>query len=78
LPHARKQSIRIEQSLCDAKVEATIEHRTLVGQITCWGKVEQAAMDRPDLPTNSVADVLAVIAEPHERAVPFVPRSRRP
>ena len=72
-------SIRIEQSLYDqAKAEATVEHRTIAGQIEYWAKVGRAALDNPDLPVSFVAEALASLAEPLERAVPFVPRSRRP
>lgn len=72
-------SIRIDQSLYDeAKAEATIEHRTIAGQIEYWAKVGRAALDNPDLPVSFVVEALASLAEPLERAVPFVPRSRRP
>ena len=38
-------SIRIEQSLYDqAKAEATVEHRTIAGQIEYWAKVGRAAL----------------------------------
>jgi hypothetical protein len=72
-------SIRIDQSLYDeAKVEATIEHRTIAGQIEYWAKVGRAALDNPDLPVSFVAEALASLAEPHDQAMPYVPRSRRP
>jgi hypothetical protein len=72
-------SIRIEQSLYDqAKAEATIEHRTIAGQVEYWAKVGRAALDNPDLPVSFVAEALASLAEPHDQAMPYVPRSRRP
>jgi len=72
-------SIRIDQSLYDeAKVEATIEHRTIAGQIEYWAKVGRAALDNPDLPVSFVAEALASLAEPHDQAMLYVPRSRRP
>lgn len=72
-------SIRIDQSLYDeAKVEATIEHRTIAGQIEYWAKVGRAALDNPDLPVSFVAEALASLAEPNDQAMPYVPRSRRP
>ncbi len=72
-------SIRIDQSLYDeAKVEATIEHRTIAGQIEYWAKVGRAALDNPDLPVSFVAEALASLAEPHDQAMPYAPRSGRP
>ena len=72
-------SIRIDQSLYDqAKAEATVEHRTIAGQIEYWAKVGRAALDNPDLPVSFVAEALASLAEPRDRAMPYVPRSRRP
>ena len=72
-------SIRIDQSLYDeAKVEATIEHRTIAGQIEYWAKVGRAALDNPDLPVSFVAEALASLGEPRDQAMPYVPRSRRP
>ena len=72
-------SIRIEQSLYDqAKAEATVEHRTIAGQIEYWAKVGRAALDNPDLPVSFVAEALASLAEPRDQAMPYVPRSRRP
>ena len=70
-------SIRIDQSLYDqAKVDATIEHRTIAGQIEFWAKVGRAALDNPDLPASFVAEALASMSEPREDATPFVPRSK--
>lgn len=70
-------SIRITQSLYDqAKVDATIEHRTIAGQIEFWAKVGRAALDNPDLPATFVAEALASMSEPREDATPFVPRSK--
>jgi hypothetical protein len=71
-------SIRIEQSLYDqAKAEATIEHRTIAGQIEFWAKVGRAALDNPDLPVSFVAEALAALGEPRDQATPFVRRSRQ-
>ncbi len=69
-------SIRVEQALYDqAKTEATIEHRSIAGQIEYWAKIGRAALDNPDLPVSFVAEALASMAEPREQATPFVPRS---
>lgn len=69
-------SIRIDQDLYDrAKVEATIEHRTIAGQIEYWAKVGRAALDNPDLPVSFIAESLASMAEPRDEATAFVPRS---
>ena len=70
-------SIRINQSLYEqAKVEATIEHRSIAGQIEFWARVGRAALDNPDLPVTFVAESLASMAEPRDQAEPFVRRSR--
>ena len=71
-------SIRINQALYEqAKADAVTEHRSIAGQIEFWARVGRAALDNPDLPVTFVAESLASMAEPHEQAVPFVPRSRR-
>lgn len=71
-------SIRINQSLYNqAKVDASIEHRTIAGQIEYWAQVGRAALDNPDLPVSFIAEALASLSEPHEQAMPFIPRSRK-
>lgn len=71
-------SIRINQSLYEqAKADATVEHRSIAGQIEFWARVGRAALDNPDLPVTFVAESLASMAEPREQAEPFVPRSRK-
>lgn len=71
-------SIRINQSLYEqAKVDATVERRSIAGQIEFWARVGRAALDNPDLPVTFVAESLASMAEPREQAEPFVPRSRK-
>ena len=71
-------SIRIDQALYEqAKTDATIEHRSIAGQIEFWARVGRAALDNPDLPVTFVAESLASMAEPREQATPFVPRSRQ-
>ena len=71
-------SIRINQSLYEqAKVDATIEHRSIAGQIEFWAGVGRAALDNPDLPVTFVAESLASMAEPRDQAEPFVRRSRK-
>ena len=71
-------SIRINQSLYEqAKADATVEHRSIAGQIEFWARVGRAALDNPDLPVTFVAESLASMAEPREQAEAFVPRSRK-
>jgi hypothetical protein len=71
-------SIRIDQTLYEqARQDALIEHRTIAGQIEFWAMVGRAALDNPDLPVSFVAESLASMAEPRERATAFVPRSRQ-
>lgn len=71
-------SIRINQVLYEqAKVDATVEHRSIAGQIEFWARVGRAALDNPDLPVTFVAESLASMAEPREQAEPFVPRRRK-
>ena len=71
-------SIRINQALYEqAKIDATIEHRSIAGQIEFWARVGRAALDNPDLPVTFVAESLASMAELREQALPFVPRSRQ-
>ena len=69
--------IRIDQALYNqAKVAAAAEHRSIAGQIEFRAKLGRAALDNPDLPASFVAESLVSMAEPHEDATPFVPRSR--
>ncbi|NTU54385.1 MAG: ParD-like family protein [Chlorobiaceae bacterium] len=69
-------SIRIGQELYDqAKQDAVAEHRTIAGQIEFWARVGRAALDNPDLPVSFVAESLASLAEPHDKATVFVARS---
>jgi hypothetical protein len=71
-------SIRIGQTLYDqARTEASIEHRTIAGQIEYWAKVGRAALENPDLPVSFIAESLASLAEPRSDATPFVPRTPR-
>jgi len=70
-------SIRINQELYEqAKQDAIVEHRSIVGQIEFWARVGRAALDNPDLPVSFVAESLASMAEPREQSRPFVPRRR--
>lgn len=74
---AASTSIRINQTLYEqAKQDATIEHRTIAGQIEFWARVGRAALDNPDLPVSFIAESLASLDEPRDQAQPFVPRSR--
>lgn len=74
---AASTSIRINQDLYEqAKQDATIEHRTIAGQIEFWARVGRAALDNPDLPVSFIAESLASLDEPRDQAQPFVPRSR--
>jgi len=74
---AASKSIRINQTLYEqAKEDATIEHRTIAGQIEFWARVGRAALDNPDLPVSFIAESLASLDEPRDQAQPFVPRSR--
>lgn len=71
-------SIRINQELYEqAKQDATVEHRSIAGQIEFWARVGRAALDNPDLPVSFVAESLASMAEPRAQSEPFVPRSGR-
>ena len=71
-------SIRIARDLYEqAKQDATVEHRSIAGQIEFWARVGRAALDYPDLPVHFVAESLASLAVPHDQAQPFVPRCRR-
>ncbi len=71
-------SIRINQDLYEqAKQDATLEHRSIAGQIEFWARVGRAALDNPDLPVSFVAESLASMAEPRDQSQPFVPRGRR-
>lgn len=70
-------SVRIDQGLYDqAKIDATIEKRSIAGQIEYWARVGRAALDNPDLPVSFIAESLASLAEPKDQSTPFVPRSR--
>ena len=74
---AASTSIRINQDLYEqAKQDATIEHRTIAGQIEFWARVGRTALDNPDLPVSFIAESLASLDEPRDQAQPFVPRSR--
>ena len=71
-------SIRINQTLYDqARSEAIIEHRTIVGQIEYWAKIGRAALDNPDLPVSFIAESLAALSEPRDETTVFVSRSKR-
>lgn len=71
-------SIRINQELYEqAKQDATVEHRSIAGQIEFWARVGRAALDNPDLPVSFVAESLASMTEPRAQSEPFVPRSGR-
>lgn len=71
-------SIRINQELYEqAKQDATVEHRSIAGQIEFWARVGRAALDNPDLPVSFVAESLAAMAEARAQSEPFVPRSGR-
>ena len=71
-------SIRINKELYEqAREDATLEHRSISGQIEFWARVGRAALDNPDLPVSFVAESLASLAEPREHSTPFVPRSVR-
>lgn len=71
-------SVRIDDSLVEqARAAAKAEFRTVQGQIEFWAKVGRAALDNPDLPASFIAESLMALAEPHEEATPFVPRSRQ-
>jgi hypothetical protein len=70
-------SIRINQELYEqAKHDATLEHRSIAGQIEFWARVGRAALDNPDLPVSFVAESLASMGEARDQSQPFVPRSR--
>ena len=70
-------AIRINRELYDhARTEARAEHRTIAGQIEFWASVGRAAIDNPDLPVSFITESLASLAEPHEEATPFIPRSQ--
>ena len=71
-------SIRINQELYEqAKQDASVEHRTITGQIEFWAQLGRAAIDNPDLPISFIAESLASMREPREQAQPFTPRSRQ-
>ncbi len=65
--------VRIEDDLyASARDQAKAEHRTIAGQIEFWAKVGRAALDNPDLPVNFISETLISMAEPREKAVPYV------
>ena len=69
-------SVRIDESLVDAaRAAAKAEFRTVQGQVEFWAKVGRAALDNPDLPASFIAESLMSLAEQHEDATPFTPRS---
>jgi len=69
-------SVRLDEELVNAaRVTAKAEFRTVQGQVEFWAKVGRAALDNPDLPASFIAESLMCLAEPHEDASPFVPRS---
>lgn len=69
-------SIRINQDLyAQAKADASVEHRTISGQIEFWARVGRAALDNPDLPVSFIAESLASLAEPRDQSMPFTPRA---
>lgn len=68
-------SIRINRQLYEqARLDATVEHRTISGQIEFWARVGRAALDNPDLPVTFIAESLASLVEPREQSQPFAPR----
>ena len=58
-----------------AESDALAESRTIASQIEFWAKIGRASLDNPDLPVSFIAESLASLAEPRERATVFVPRS---
>ena len=71
-------SIRIDQQLYNlAKQDATLEHRSISGQIEFWARVGRAALDNPDLPVSFVAESLASMPESRMQSEVFVPRSHQ-
>ncbi len=71
-------SVRIDDALvAQARSAAKAEFRTVQGQIEFWAKVGRATLDNPDLPAAFIAESLMAMAEPHEEATAFVPRSRK-
>ncbi|MBA3486291.1 MAG: ParD-like family protein [Lysobacter sp.] len=72
-------AVRIDEGLYEqARSEASIEHRSIAGQIEYWAKVGRAALDNPDLPVSFIAEALASMAEPKDQATPFIPRRQAP
>lgn len=59
-----------------AKEVASAEHRTIAGQVEHWARVGRAALDNPDLPVSFISESLASLAESHDGAMPFVPRTK--
>ena len=56
-------SIRINKELYEqAREDATLEHRSISGQIEFWARIGRAALDNPDLPVSFVAESLASLA----------------
>lgn len=67
--------VRIDPDLYNrAKKEATIEHRTIAGQIEFWAKVGRACIDNPDLPVDFIVDALASLDTAEKDKHPFVRR----
>ncbi len=68
--------MRIDETLVkEARAAAKAEFRTVQGQVEFWARVGRAALDNPDLPASFIAESLVTLAEPHEDATPFAPRS---
>ena len=60
-------SIRIDDALYEtAKVRARAEMRSIPQQVAYWAKVGRAALDNPDLPIESVRDILQAMEEESE------------
>ncbi|MYN20067.1 hypothetical protein GTP81_25325 [Rugamonas sp. FT107W] len=62
---------RINQALRDWLVLHPGEQGAAINSL------ERAALNKPDLPVNFVAESLASLGEPREQARPFVPRGSR-
>ncbi len=67
--------VRIDPDLyARAKKEATLEHRTIAGQIEFWAQVGRAAIDNPDLPVEIIVNLLSAKSEPAKDKRPFIRR----
>lgn len=63
-------SIRVEKELYDSAVkEAKAEYRSAPQQINFWAKIGRNALANPDLPVETVRDILIALEEESE---PFV------